>query len=196
MIAILNLNVMKKLSFYLCILFLTFGFCGIPYKSYSQEIKLTRQEQKEARKAALYANFQSLDTLLGRKTFVLEANYLHNQYGNPVPVTSILNFIKVDNPKVVLQTGNNFNQGYNGVGGVTAEGDLQNWKITRNLKHLSYTISFSVTTNIGAYDVFILVGADNTATATITGLTRGSLTYQGNIVAIYNSVVYKGQKTI
>lgn len=186
---------MKKLTLYSVVMFLTFGFCLIPYKSNSQEIKLSRQEQKEARKTALYANFQSLDTLLGNKTFVLEADFLQNQYGGPIPVTSLLNFIKVDNPRVVLQTGNNVTQGYNGVGGVTAEGDIQNWKITKDLKRLNFRISFSVTTNIGSYDVFILIGANNTASATITGLTRGRLTYQGNIVAIYNSVVYKGQKT-
>jgi hypothetical protein len=186
---------MKKLSFYSVVLFLTFGFCLIPDKSNSQDIKLSRQEQKEARKAYLYANFQSLDSLIGQKTFVIEADFLQNQYGVPIPVVSLLNFIKVDNPKVVLQTGNNFSQGYNGVGGVTAEGDIQNWKITKDLKRLNFRVSFTVTTNIGTYDVFILIGANNTANATITGLTRGRLTYQGNIVAIYNSVVYKGQKT-
>jgi hypothetical protein len=187
---------MKKLSYFTGILLLTFGFSLTTAKSYSQETKLTRQDKKEARRAELYANFQSLDTLLGNKTFIIEANYLQNAYGGPIPVSSMLNFIKVDQPRVVLQTGNNGRQGYNGVGGVTAEGNLQNWKITKDLKHLNYRISFSVMTDIGTYDIFILIGADNTANATITGMTRGRLTYQGNVVAIYNSAVYKGQRTI
>jgi hypothetical protein len=192
----INLNVMKKFSFYTGILFLTFVFCWIPYKSNSQDIKLSKQEQKEARKAELFANFQSLDTLIEKRTFVLEADFLQNQYGNLIPVTSVLNFIKIDSPKVVLQTGSNYGQGYNDVGGVTAVGDLNSWKITRDVKHLSYTIFFSVTTNIGAYDVLIMIGANNSATATITGLSRGKLIYQGNIVAIYNSSVYKGRETL
>jgi hypothetical protein len=186
---------MKKLTFYLGSLLMTFGFCWIPYKSNSQEIQLSRQEQKEARKAALYANFQAIDTLLEKKTFVLEADYLQNQYGSPIPVASNLNFIRLEAPKAVIQTGSNFSMGYNGVGGVTAEGNLDRYKIIKDLKHLSYTVTFTVMTDIGVYDVQMMIGANNSTRATITGLTRGSLTYQGRIVALYNSSVYKGQKT-
>lgn len=190
------MNVMKKLSYYSGILILTFGFSLMTSLSYSQELKLSRQELKEAKKAALYANFQAIDTLLQRKAFVLEADYLQDYYGNLIPVTSTLNFIKVNGEKAVWQTGSNYYMGYNGVGGVTAEGDLNNWKISKDLKHMSYTITFGVTTDIGQYDVLLMISADNTARATITGLTNGRLTYQGNIVALYNSRVFKGQRTL
>ena len=186
---------MKRLTFYTGILFLTMIFLGISGKSYSQETKLTRQEQKEARKAFLYANFQAIDTLLQRRSIVLEADFLSNQYGNRIPVSSALNFIKVEPDDVILQTGSNFGQGYNGVGGVTAEGHLNSWKITKDAKHLSYTLRFNVTTNIGSYDVFMTIGANNTANATISGLTMGKLVYDGRIKAVYNSSVYKGQRT-
>jgi hypothetical protein len=186
---------MKKSSFYICILFLTFGFCLIN-NGYSQDEKLSKQERKEARKAELNANFQALDTLIQNKAFVIEAQYLQNQRGMQVPVNSLLNFIKVDGKNVVLQTGSNFSQGFNDLGGITAQGQLQSWKVDKNVNHLSYTIRFSVTTQIGIYDVLLMVGADTNARATITGLSRGSLTYQGNIVAIYNSRIYKGRETL
>jgi hypothetical protein len=186
---------MKRLTFYTGILFLTLIFCGICYKSYSQETKLTRQEQREARKAALYANFQAIDTLLQRRSIVLEADYLSNQYGYRRPVNSLLNFIKVEPDDVILQTGSSFGQGFNGVGGVTAEGTLNSWKITKDVKHLNYSVRFNVTTNIGSYDVFMLIGANNTASATISGLTMGKLVYDGRISAVYNSTVYKGLRT-
>lgn len=194
-------NIMKKVTYYLMILFLTLGLVWIPYRSSSQDFrqdrKLTKSEKKEARKAGLYANFLAIDTLLQRKTFVLEAEFLHNRYGTEVPVTSTLNFIKVDSPDVVLQTGtNSAAYGYNGVGGVTAEGSISNWKVTKDLKHLNYTVTFSTTTDIGTYDVLLRIGADATAMATITGFSRGSLTYRGNLVALYNSRVFKGQRTI
>jgi hypothetical protein len=186
---------MKRITFYTGILFLTLLLFGTSVKSYSQEEKLTRQEQKEARKAYLYANFQAIDTLLQRRSIVLEADFLSNQYGDRRPVTSALNFIKVEPDNVVLQTGNNFGQGYNGLGGVTAEGHLNSWNITKDPKHLSYTVRFNVITNIGSYDVLMTIAANNNASATISGLTMGKLIYDGRIKAIYNSSVYKGQRT-
>ncbi len=71
---------MKNLNSILKGLFLAFGLSLISLNSNSQDIKLTKQEQKEARKAQLYANFKAIDTLLMKKTFVLEADYLENQY--------------------------------------------------------------------------------------------------------------------
>jgi hypothetical protein len=186
---------MKRVKLYTLVLFLGFMFSCIPGKINAQDNKPTRQEQKEARKAQLYANFQAIDTLLQRKSIVLEADFLSNQYGGRIPVTSALNFIKIEPDDVVLQTGNNSGQGYNGVGGVTAEGSLNSWKIYKDVKHLSYNVRFSVTTNIGSYDVFMQIGANNNATATISGLTRGKLVYDGRIRAVYNSTVYKGQRT-
>jgi hypothetical protein len=143
----------------------------------------------------LYSNFQAIDTLLKRKTFVVEADFLQDQYGNRVPVTSVLNFILVDSSRVVLQTGSNYRRGYNGVGGVTAEGDIQNLKIEKNLKNLSYNVSLSVMTNVGIYDIFIRVFANTNASATISGLTGGKLTWDGKFRNLFNSDIYKGFQT-
>jgi len=187
---------MKKLTFYLGSLILAFGFCWIPNISYSQNVKFTRQEQKEARRAEIFENFKVLDTMLLGKSFVLEADYLENQYGNKTPVSSTLNFIRVDSTSGVLQTGNNVSRGYNGVGGVTAEGNIGSYKIVKDLKNLSYFLQFSVLTNVGAYDVSIMVSADSYARATITGLGYGKLIYDGHMERLSHSRVYKGQNTL
>ncbi|HLP73535.1 MAG TPA: DUF4251 domain-containing protein [Bacteroidales bacterium] len=189
---------MKTLK-YLSAAMLVVFMAGFSSKAYSQEFfqdrELTKKEKKEARKTQLYANFKAIDTLLQNKTFVLEAQYLQDTYGSQVPVTSNLNFIRVDPQNVVMQTGTSSGMGYNGVGGVTAEGSLSNYKVSADEKHLSHTVTFSTITQIGTYDVRMLVGADATVTASITGLSRGRLTYRGNLVAPYNSRVFKGQRT-
>ena len=177
-------------------LFLVFGFLSISLYTNSQEIKLSRQERKEVRKAQLAANFYILDSLLNSKGFVLEADYLQNKYGNRVPVVSSLNFIKVDKSNGVLQTGSSSGMGYNSVGGVTAEGSIGTWKIYKDSKKLIYTLHFSLHTNLGHYDIFMTVTADNHASATITGLWPGALTWDGHLKAINNSRVFKGQNTI
>ncbi|MGE5406802.1 MAG: DUF4251 domain-containing protein [Methanosarcina sp.] len=191
---------MKAFASKLGIVLLTLGILWTPYMASSQDFqnntKLTKKEKKEARRAELYANYQAIDTLLQRKQFVLEADYLQGKYGSEIPVTSNLNFIRVDGSNAILQTGANTSFGYNGVGGVTAEGNLVNYRVSKDPKRMSYVVMFTTTTHIGTYDVILRISADATARATITGLTNGSLTYRGNLVATYNSRTFKGQRTL
>ena len=86
--------------------------------------------------------------------------------------------------------------GTNGVGGATAEGNISGLKIVKNLKNLTFYIRFSVLTYIGSYDVSMSINADWAARATITGLTRGKLVYDGRIKTIGNSGFYKGMNSI
>lgn len=171
-----------------------FSLSGIS-QDFSRDTKLTRKEKKEARRAELYANYRAIDTLLKKKTFVLEAYTLRGKYGDNVPVSNTLNFIHVNGSAVVLQTGTPAGMGYNGVGGVTAEGNINNWKVTSDEKRLNHNVSFNTITGAGTYDVTINISADATASATITGMTSGRLTYLGNLVAPYNSRIFKGMRT-
>jgi hypothetical protein len=157
---------------------------------FSQDIELTREEKKEAKKAEAYMNFQSIDSMLMRKDFVLLANYLENQYGDRVMVTSSINFVKVEDGKAVLQTGTASSVGYNGVGGVTAEGNINNWEINKNMKGLTHSVKFDIMTNIGIYSIFLTVSSNNYAQAIITGLTRGKLVYTGRLEPASKSRVY------
>lgn len=190
---------MKNLIYKLAILLFTAGFLWVPEgfsQQFKQDRKLTKKEMKESRKAMLFSNFQVIEMLLESKSFVLEAEFLKNKHGVPIPVTSRLNFIEVDTPRVVLQTGTSNHPAFNGVGGVTAEGKISRWEVKKDPEKLSYTVVFTTTTDLGSYEIIMTVEADATATATITGETRGSLTYRGNLVAAYNSKVIKGQRSL
>ena len=92
---------MKTSIFKLENLFLIIGLFLVSFNSNSQDNRMSRQEQKEARRDKQYFNFQVLDTILKNKSFVLEADFLENEYGNRRPVLSDLNFIKVDSSNVV-----------------------------------------------------------------------------------------------
>jgi hypothetical protein len=186
---------MKTMKIYMMSLFLIPGFLWISLNSNSQDVKLSRQERKEVRKAQMAANFYVMDTILNAKRFVLEADYLQNGYGERIPVNSNLNFIKIDELNGILQTGSNTGSGYNGVGGVTATGSIGAWKITKDIKRLSYNLSFSLMTNIGHYDIFMTVTSDNRASSTISGLGPGKLTWVGHLESVNNSGVFKGQET-
>lgn len=187
---------MKKYAIILGSLFLTIGFFGISLNSYSQDVRLSRQEKKEARKAQMMINYNIIDTLVNTRRFVVEANYLENQYGDKISVSSFLNFISINSPDVVLQTSTSDSRGFNGLGGVTAEGEIKNWEISRDLKNLSHMVKFHVLTGIGSYDVTMTISANNTVRASIKGLSRGELIYKGHIVTLENSGAFKGYNSI
>jgi hypothetical protein len=187
---------MKTIKFKMVNLFWIMGLLCISLNINSQERKLTREELKEVRKAQLEANFQALDSLLNAKSFVLEADFLQNRYGDRIIVTPTLNFIKLNENNGILQTGSNWSMGSNNVGGVTAEGSIGKYELFKDPKRMNFTLQFSLLTNIGYYDVQMTVMADASARATITGLGRGKLTWEGHLETIENSRVFKGQNTI
>jgi hypothetical protein len=164
--------------------------------SFAQDNNLTKEEQKQAKKDRNFFNFQVIDSMLQNRSFVIEADYLENQYGERHLVQSNLNFIMVDSSNVVLQTGSDRINGSNGVGGATAEGNIRNLKITRNIKNYSFWLRFTVVTTLGIYDVDMTIYSNQLAKATITGLTRGKLVYDGRIKNLYDSQVYRGRNSI
>ena len=133
--------------------------------------------------------------MLQNKDFVLEADYLANRIGERIPVSWTLNFISVDSANAVLQIGRNTGIGYNGVGGVTAQGNITRYKLNIDQKRKSFYLSFSVMTAIGSYDINMSVGADAYANATLTGIQSGQLIYTGYLVPLAKSSVYKGYNT-
>jgi hypothetical protein len=177
-------------------LIMIIGLLLISFTGYAQDNKLSKEEKKAAKRDKDYYNFQVVDSMIQNKSFVLEADYLENQYGIKRPVQSLLNFIELDSNNVVLQTGSNLGQGFNDVGGVTAEGDIQGLKVSKNVKNLTFFLRFTVMTNIGIYDVAMTIYSNKYARAEITGLSRGKLVYDGRILNLWESRAYKGRNTI
>lgn len=185
-----NSEIMKtKILTFICLL------TTITSVSFAQSREHEKELKKEAKKVKIQEDYMRTGHLLDSMRFVLEANYLNNQRGNRVFVPSTLNFIKIDSTKAIIQIGSNTGMGYNGVGGVTAEGSISRWKLVRNEKHKSFDISFNVMTNIGSYDIFMSVSASGNASATLSGITYGRLEYEGYVVPLKKSRIFKGSNT-
>ncbi len=175
---------------------LAIGLLYISVAGNAQDRKASRQDRAEMRKSVTLANFAVLDSLLSQKSFVLEAYYLANQYGDRIPVSPTVNFIQVNSTRGILQTGVYSTLGYNGVGGVTTEGEIGAWKVYKNFKNYTYSLRFTLHTTLGIYDISLSVNADNHARAVITGLTPGQLIYEGQLQSVGASRVFKGHNTI
>ena len=149
--------------------------------------------RKEKRKVEMEKQYQLTKSMLENKDFVLESNFLQDRYGNRVPVNSNINFIAVDSAEAIIQIGSDFRMGPNGVGGVTAKGDITKWELTQNEKSKSFDLRLNVMTKIGFYDLFITINSSGNASALLTGLTSGRLTFDGELVPWKNSSVFVGQ---
>jgi len=149
--------------------------------------------KKEQRKAEAEKAYQLTKQMLENKDFVLESDFLQDKYGNRNVVSPMINFVAVDSSVAVIQIGSNRGLGYNGVGGITAKGTITDWKLKEDEKRNSFTLSMNVMTNLGMYDLHFNIGSSGNATARLTGLRPGQLTFDGDLVPIEESSVYEGR---
>ncbi len=168
--------------------------------AFAQEQELSKKEQKalqkqlkkeqeaeEAEKRMLMVGL-----MVEHRKFVLEADRLQDSRGNTVNVSSMINFVACDSVNGVVQIGSDLYIGGNGVGGVTVEGPIGNYKSTYNEKNGTYSITYNIRSTIGAYDVRISIFGEGRAEATVTSNWPGRLTYSGYLVPTGVSKVYKG----
>ena len=178
---------MKKLFL---ILVLAFSSPFVFAQSTEQNSTLTK---KEIRKARLEKQYQLTKGMIENKNFVLESDYLQDRYGFRYPVSPMINFVKVEpNNDAIIQIGSNYSIGPNGVGGVTAKGKITNWNVTQNQKSKTFYIRMDVMSPIGIYDLNFSVSSGGQATALLTGMSGGRLTFDGDLVPPDSSIVYEG----
>ncbi len=155
-------------------------------KKLQKELKKEQQEEEAAKNAIM------VGLMVEHKKFILEAERLQDNHGNTVNVSSMINFIACDSVHGVIQIGSDMYIGGNGVGGVTVEGPVTNYKYTFNEKKGIYSVSFNVRSTIGSYDVRMTIYGEGRAEATVTSNWPGRLAYSGHLVQPSSSKVYKG----
>jgi hypothetical protein len=158
------------------------------------ENELRKGKRKADKKAVEDSIKQVIKYMVENHSFVLEADYVAGRSGERIPVNSTLNFIKVDSANAVIQLGSNNGVGSNGVGGITVDGTVSRYELSKNenKKGISYSITLFVNTNLGTYDIVFWVSENANTYATIRATTSGQLNYSGKIVPLGMSTTYKG----
>jgi hypothetical protein len=167
--------------------------------AFSQELskkeqrQLEKQLKNEQQAEELAQTAKLVKAMVEYQRFVLEAYQLKDKRGNMVNVSSNINFVAADSLKGVIQVGSNTYIGRNGVGGVTVEGDISNYKYTTHERSGSYSVSYYLRTPLGSFDVRMTAYSDGRATADVSSTTwGGKLSYNGYLVPPSISRVYKG----
>jgi hypothetical protein len=157
--------------------------------------KLTKEQKQQQKLAQETKQAQLVDTMIARHRFVLEADYLNTIDGNRIAANSAFNFIAIDSTTGVIQLGRNTGLGTNGVGGVTTEGQIHKYKVTKNTRKnfANYYISINVFTTLGSFDITMHVSSAGLATARLNGIQGYIVEYSGKIVPTSVSEIYKGK---
>jgi hypothetical protein len=127
---------MKKIAYLLAVWFAL--VLAYPNSGYAQTKKLTKKEQrklekqkkKEERLKKSAAQRKYYAQLLKDKRWVFQATRLYGPSGQLFNVTPDVNFVAVKDNEIVLQFGFQGVIGWNGVGGVTAEGFLSEYHLS------------------------------------------------------------------
>ncbi len=157
--------------------------------------KLEREQRKIQQKLQAEATARMVDSLIAQRSFIIQAEYIGNQTGQRVVVDEKINYIIVDSADIVIQYGSlGVIGGYNGLGGITTDGNITQYLVTRRGKDKdTYSLKIYAMTTTGMYDVFFTIFSDGSATATIGGNNSGNkLVYYGNVLPIQAARIFKG----
>lgn len=155
--------------------------------------KLTKKERK-----AMEARMDSLMHATAEKAvddtaFVLEADRVTFKRGYTAHVTPTTNFIAVCGGEAAVQVAFNVPwPGFNGLGGITVEGDISKYKKTKDKKGNVY-IEMSVNGRAISARLFVTLWKEgNKASVTVQqNFHSGKITLEGTIVPVEASSVYK-----
>lgn len=179
---------MKSFFFSLIILIITVNLSA---QTTLTDRQIRKAQRKAHRDSVENAEYHITKQLVGSRKFVLEADFLES-FGR-TPVISNLNFIKVDSLIVIAQTGKNAGVGSNGVGGATAEGTVTKWSVRSDEKKKSFYITMDAISHSGLFIVTMEISSSGKATARLYGIGALQLIWDGNIVPIQLSRVFKGK---
>ena len=159
------------------------------------ERKAQREAQKAREKAENERNYAIAVQALKEGKFVLEADQLVFKRGRSAFVSSTTNFVLMDGEHASVQiAANNALAGPNGIGGITVDGSRKEMKITTDKKG-NVNCSFSVQgIGISAQVYITLTNGGNNASARISpNFNSNTLTLNGVLVPLSQSIVYKGR---
>jgi hypothetical protein len=149
---------------------------------------LTPEEQVELDK-----KIQFYTDLLEQRSFVVEANTVFSKRGRSFQMNPSINFVKLENGEGVLQLAFNQIVGWNGVGGITLDGKVRNYKINKGDGSKMPSVQFDMNGTLGWATVRIVLNTSGIARASVdAGMSGGRVTFAGPLVPLSESSVYEG----
>lgn len=194
---------MKKLMLIAALLITSAGLTASYAQSSGQSRHAGRKAQRDAERARLKAQEEAEDAVsyedavnaLKNRKFVVEADQVIFRSGQSEFVTSNTNFVLVNGEKGTVQVA--FNTAYpgsNGIGGITVDGSVSDFKSTTD-KRGNINCQFGIQgIGISAQIFLSLTNGGNNASVSINPNFNGNtMTLSGNLLPLDQSNIYKGR---
>lgn len=170
---------------------------GMAQSEKKEQRKIERAEKKRLKEEARKQNLEQLQALVEDQTYVLESNAIFGRNMNRYEVSPNTNFVKIEGDQLTVQTASNFHFGYNGLGGITINGSIQEYKIYSAKKNNSISVLIQFTSPVLGHSSLTLdIQPNGTARAMVRDNWGGRVTFQGQMVDLENSRVFKGMSII
>lgn len=184
---------MKKLMTFLMMLLCTVAVCA--QNSDKEDKEWTRQERKAIQ--ARIDSIQHAEALkaIADSAFTLQADHVVFKYGYRAYVESRTNFVRMKDGRATIQVAFNIPvAGPNGMGGVTVEGLVSGYKVTRSKGGETY-VNFNVLgAAVSAQVQVTLYAWDSKASVTIMpNFNSNVITLEGALLPVRDSFVIEGR---
>lgn len=186
---------MRNLILILVALIASMSFVEAQTTNKKEEKAKSRKERKAERERADSLLFEQAKLSIENKCFVLEADRVMLKRGMTSNVSSNTNFVMVNKEKATVQVSFNVPvSGANGLGGVTVDGNLSDFKIKEDKKG-NLTVDFNVSgAGISAKVTISLPKGSNSATLNVLPTFNSNhLTLYGQVMPLEQSTVFKGR---
>lgn len=159
-----------------------------------EEKKLSKKEKKEWKLQQLEVQRQAILDLLESRTWVIEAHTVYDRYNQSYQLNPSINFVGVKDDEGALQLGFNGLIGWNGVGGVTIDGQVTQYEVKDGQKDNTPTVVLRFQgRGVGFATINVSVNTSGQATARVSGDFGERISFSGIIKSLEESLVYKGQ---
>lgn len=160
----------------------------------SDSRKLSRKERRELEKNERIERKKVLLEIVKSKEFVLEANKVYDPYRHVIFVAPNVNFVAFAEDWVTIQLSAFENiPGWAGVGRITFDGKINTFKIEEGKGDKDIYVEVRINGAGIASNMFININPGGRGALEILGDQGGRVTFEGDIVPLSESSVFKAQ---
>ena len=166
---------------------------SISAQSSSADRKAAKKAKKEQEQKLALENTDRLYNLIESKQFVLEANTLFDRSGMSFQLNSNTNFVGFDGKNSTIQLAFDQLVGWNGVGGITMDGTIESVEVKKGKKDVGITATINVRPKSGGMVRMVFrSSSEGNARVDLSGAYGDKFSFQGRVVSLAETTVYKG----
>ncbi|NJN26288.1 MAG: DUF4251 domain-containing protein [Cyclobacteriaceae bacterium] len=159
----------------------------------AQNQKISKKERKELELQQQIAQKKAMLDLLESQEWVLEAHTVFDRYNVSYQINPTINFVGIQGTNGVMQLGFDELIGWNGVGGVTIQGNVTKYELKAGKAKGNPVVTLRFQgRGMGAATLAISVNPTGQAMAKVNGDFGDRIIFSGIIKALSESAVYQG----